>query len=125
MDDYHYLQVGAAAIEANMAREAKEHAALVSLPALLSGDSTWRALQCAIEDLLKIAPEDHDVLIQVGDIAVHEAQFFAPHTLLFQGVNPDGHETCIVSHYSQLQARIVYLPKRGENRRITGFSPEP
>ena len=36
----------------------------------LSGEATWLALQRTTQDLLRVAPPDHDVLILVGDIRV-------------------------------------------------------
>lgn len=119
-----YLEIAGQCEAAKTACQAEAHAAQVALPALLSGESTWLALKCAIEGLSRIAPEDHDVVIQVGDISVLEARFVEPHTLFFKGVNQDGHGTWIVTHFSQLHARIVYYPKRGQSRTITGFGPD-
>jgi hypothetical protein len=108
-----------------IARQAEAHEAQVALPPLLSGDATWCALKFAVDELRRLAPDDHDVFIQVGDIAVLEARFVEPHTFLFKGINQDGHRTSIVTHFSQLHARIVYHPKRGPVRRVIGFSQDP
>lgn len=106
---------------AKYAREAEAHHAQVSLPFLLSGDATWCALKQAIEDMTRLAPEDHDILIRVGDICVLQARFVEPHTFLFEGFDQHGLHAGVVIHFSQLHARIVYLPKRGPSRVITGF----
>ena len=108
---------------AKFARQADAHEAQVALPSLLSGDATWFALKRAIDSLVSCAPQDHDVLILVGDVAVLEAEFIEPHTFLFHGINQDGHRTGIVVHYTQVQARIIYRPKAAPNRVITVFSP--
>ena len=108
---------------AKTARQAEAHAAQVALPSLLSGDATWFALKRAVDDLVGHAPQDHDVLILVGDVAVLEAEFIEPHTFLFHGVNQDGHRTGIVAHYTQVVARIIYRPKQGPTRVVTGFAP--
>jgi hypothetical protein len=111
------------AYEANQRRAAESQLAQIAFPGLLSGGATWLALKRAVEDLASLAPQDHDILIQVGDLAILEAEFVKPHTFLFQGLNQDGHRTWSVLHFSQLNARIIYLPKRGKQRVITGFSP--
>jgi len=89
-----------------------------------SGVFTWLALKRAIHDLSKVAPEDHDVVILAQDVIVHHAEFLAPHSFLFQGINQSGHRTSVVIHFSKLDARIAYVPKRGPSRVITGFAPE-
>ena len=89
---------------------------------LLSGDATWIALERAVNDLVSSAPQDHDVLVQVRDVSVLKAFFIKPHTFLFEGFDQDGHRTRIIIHFSQVEARVVYLPKRGPDRVVTGFS---
>ena len=91
---------------------------------LLSGYATWRALEDAVAELKRIAPQDHDVLVQVGDVSVLKARFIEPHAFLFEGINRNGHHAGIVIHFSQLAARVVYLPKR-RRAIITGFSNAP
>ena len=88
----------------------------------LSGERTWLALQKCVVELERVAPKDHDVLITVDDVVVLEAYFLQPHSFLFKGVNQSGHQTGMVVHFSQLDARVVYLPKRGPARVITGFA---
>jgi hypothetical protein len=51
--------------------------------------------------------------------------FIEPHSFSFEGLDQDGHRTWIVIHFSQLHASIVYLPKRGAERVVTGFSNKP
>ena|SRR2546427_412224 len=89
---------------------------------LLSGDATWFALQHAVEELSRTAPEDHDVLLLVDDLAVVEARYIEPHTFLFGGFDNDGNRTWIAMHFSQVSIRVVYLAKRGPSKVITGFS---
>ena len=120
-----YIELGMRSMEANAFRNAEAQAAQIVVPSLLSGESTWLALACAVKQLTSVAPEDYDVLIQVGDVSVLEARFIEPHTFAFKGLNQEGHQTWAVIHFSQLNARIVYHPKRGPNRRITGFCPDP
>jgi hypothetical protein len=105
-------------------REYQRYAAQIALPKLLSGEATWLALKRAVDDLVRLAPQDHDVLVCVGDVSVHKIEFIEPHTLLFEGLDQNGHRTGLVIHFSQLNARVVYLPKRGPSRVITGFAPE-
>ena len=87
-----------------------------------SGEATWAALQRGVKELVSRAPRDHDVLIQVNDIAVLKAEFVPPHTLFFEGINSNGHHAGIVIHFSKLDARVVYRPKAGPTRIITGFA---
>src|SRR2546426_12108946 len=47
-----------------------------------SGLFTWVALQRAIRDICRVAPEDHDVVILVDDVVVYNAEFLAPHSFL-------------------------------------------
>ena len=88
---------------------------------LMSGDATFAALKDAVNEIRSRAPEDHDVLIQAFNILVSEVSFLYPHTLLLSGFNHSGHRTVVVVHYSQMIAHVVYLPKRGPERIITGF----
>jgi hypothetical protein len=53
---------------------------------------------------------------------VLEARYIEPHTFLFKGVGQDGNRAGIVCHFTQIVARVVYLPKRGPSRVITGFA---
>ena len=91
----------------------------------LSGAAAFNALRQAVDELARTAPQDHDVLIEAFGIAVHDVKYMTPHTLLFRGLDDQGHETAVVCHFSQLVARVVYLPKRGQSRVITGFSNAP
>jgi len=88
----------------------------------LSGDAAFVALKQAVDELVACAPKDHDVLIQAFNISVREIRYIEPHTFLFSGFNQEGHHTAVVAHYSQVVAHIVYLPKQGPERVITGFS---
>jgi len=38
-----------------------------------------------------------------------------------RGYDDAGNNTYVVAHFSQLVTRVVYLPKRGPERVITGF----
>jgi len=87
----------------------------------LSGEASWLALQRTTQDLLRVAPPDHDVLILVGDIRVVTVSFIKPHSFVFDGFDGSGHQTSLILHFSRLEARVVYLPKRGPDRVVTGF----
>jgi hypothetical protein len=89
----------------------------------LSGAATWLALKRTTEELCRIAPPDHDVIILVSDIRVDQARFIEPHSFLFEGLDSGGRQAKLIVHFSQLQARVVYLPKRGPDRVVTGFAP--
>ena len=67
------------AIEGNEIRKAEAQTAQIALPSLLSGDATWFALKREIDRLVSSVPQDHDVLILVGDVTVLEAEFIEPH----------------------------------------------
>lgn len=95
--------------------------AQLALPRLLSGEATWVALQTAVSDLVSRAPKDHDVLVQAFGLIVTKIQFVAPHTFIFEGFDSAGHQAGLVAHFTQVIASVVYLPKRGPERIITGF----
>jgi hypothetical protein len=96
--------------------------AQIALPHLLSGDATWEAMQRAINDLVERAPKDHDVLLQAFDLSILNVQFMEPHTFLFEGIDGEGNQAGFVCHFTQVVVRVVYLPKRGPDRVITGFA---
>jgi hypothetical protein len=87
----------------------------------LSGESSFLALKQAVHELRRTAPEDHDVLIEAFNLFVREVQYIKPHSLLFRGVDNDGHDSVAICHFSQLVARVTYRPKRAAIRIITGF----
>jgi hypothetical protein len=89
---------------------------------LLSAESMFSSLEDAIEELCSLAPEDHDVLIEAFGIAVEQVKLVKPHTLVFSGTDNSGHRTFVVAHFSQVVARVVYLPKKTPSRVVTGFS---
>lgn len=91
---------------------------------LMSGNSTFLALKEAVAQLVGAAPKDHDVVIHAFGIYVVEVRFLQPHSFLFRGFDEQGHQTSVVVHYSQMVARVVYIPKRGPRRVITGFAVE-
>jgi hypothetical protein len=88
----------------------------------LSGDAAFVALKKAVKEIVASAPKDNDVLVHAFNISVREISYIEPHTFLFRGFNQEGHHTAVVAHYSQVVAHIVYLPKQGPERIITGFS---
>lgn len=108
---------------AKIARQAEAHAAQVALPSLLSGYATWDAMKSAVEQLRRTAPEDHDVVIKISDVTVHEAFFIEPHAFLFKGVNNDGENTWIGLHFSQLVFGVIHRKRRGTESVVTGFCP--
>jgi hypothetical protein len=105
-------------------RESDVAEAQIAMPGLLSGEPTWLALIHSVEDLTRVAPQDHDVFLVTDDIFVLKAEFLRPHSFRFEGLNQDGHRTWVIVHFSQLKARVVYLPKRdaASPRIITGFA---
>ena len=88
----------------------------------LSGNAAFIALKQAVNEIVARAPKDNDVLVHAFNISVREISYIEPHTFLFSGFNQDGHDTSVVAHFSQVVAHIVYLPKKGPERIITGFS---
>jgi hypothetical protein len=90
---------------------------------LLTGQATFQAIFDATQALSRNAPDDCDVLVIAGDVAVRKVEFIEPHTFKFEGFGQDGHRTWIVQHFSQVSVHVVYRPKQGPSRVITGFSP--
>src|SRR5438034_1258576 len=90
---------------ARISRAAELHHAQVALPHLLSGTATFDALAGAVQELRRLAPDDCDVWILVGDIFVREARFIEPHTFAFEGFDEHGDRAWVVQHFSQLNAR--------------------
>jgi hypothetical protein len=95
-----------------------------ALPALLSGRATFAALKQAIDELTRVAPPDHDVLIQAFDLIVSEVVYIEPHAFIFRGQNQQGHNAFVICHFTQLIAKAIYRPKRGDSRIVTGFSTQ-
>jgi hypothetical protein len=94
------------------------------LAPFLSGESAFEAMREAVGRLVQAVPQDHDVLILAHGILVTHVQFVSPHTLIFTGSGADDrHQTALVCHFSQLLVRVVYAPKRGPERIVTGFAP--
>ena len=116
-DAIHQIQ-REAGLRARAAAEAQ-----IALPNLLSGFATWDAMKSAMEQLRRIAPKDHDVVIKVSDVTVIEAYFIEPHAFLFQGVNDVGEDTWIGLHFSQLVFAVIHRQKFRPEPTITGFCP--
>jgi hypothetical protein len=91
---------------------------------LLSGYATLVALKSAVDDIVRSAPEGHDVVIIYGDLIVHKVRFIEPHAFLFEGITQDGKRAGVVLHYSQMSVRVIHVPPRQPSvpRVITGFS---
>ncbi len=110
----------------NEAQELRE--SQLALPRLLSGEAMFLAMKRAMDELVSRAPQDHDVLIQIGDLTITEARFIEPHTFLFEGFDQHGHRTGIVCHFTQVEVHIAYRPKRSADRMVSrviqGFSPD-
>jgi hypothetical protein len=87
-----------------------------------TGEASFIALKKAVDELVRLAPEDHDVLITAFNIFVTKVRYIEPHTFIFSGFTNEGHDTSVVCHYSQLLAHVVYLPKRGPEKVIVGFA---
>lgn len=92
------------------------------LPHWLTGNATFTVLKQAIDELEKKAPQDCDVVIAAFNLMVLEVRFIEPHTFIFYGITDDGKQASAVFHFTQLVAHVVYQPKRGPNRVITGFA---
>ena len=90
---------------------------------LLSGHATWVAMQSALQQLRRIAPKDHDVVIKVSDVTVLKAYFIEPHAFIFEGVNDHGEDTWIGLHFSQLVFGVIHRKKFRPEPTITGFCP--
>src|SRR4030042_5971435 len=88
----------------------------------LSGEAAFSALKKAVDELASCAPEDHDIIVEAFDLSVREIRYIDPHTLLFRGIDHQGNDSFVICHYSQLLAHVVYMPKKGRERIITGFS---
>lgn len=97
------------------------------LRALMSGRATFDALARAVQELRRLAPDNCDVWIRVGDILVREATFVEPHTFTFEGLDPHGDKAWVVQHFSQLSATVIFRTKREEkpftSRVVHGFNP--
>lgn len=133
MENFRSIAQNVGAAEAAMREQGRRMRAAaeaqISLPRLLSGEAMFVAMKSAVTSLVNRVPQDHDVLIQIGDFFVTEANFIEPHTFLFEGYNQDGHRSTMVCHFSQVVVRVVYLPKREDTRFISkviqGFNPNP
>jgi hypothetical protein len=91
---------------------------------ILSGHSTFLALQRAINELSKSAPPEHDVVIAAFNLSVTQVRYIEPHAFIFEGFDDEGHAAFATCHFSQLVAHVIYIPKRGPEKIITGFSVE-
>src|SRR5439155_23547696 len=72
--------------QAQQAQELRE--SQLALPRLLSGEAMFLAMKRAMDELVSRAPQDHDVLIQIGDLTITEARFIEPHTFRLDGFRP-------------------------------------
>lgn len=89
---------------------------------LASGEATYKALITAVKALIAKAPPECDVLIEAFGILVQDVKFIQPHTFIFLGCDEEGNATCAVVHFSQVITKVVFRPKTGAERVITGFS---
>ena len=97
--------------------------AQVAMPKLLAADATFAALQRAVNELSQNSPAEHDVLILAFGIYVTNVQYVEPHTFIFEGHDELGHRSFVTCHFSQLVARVVYVPQQNAGlRTVTGFS---
>jgi hypothetical protein len=88
----------------------------------VSGAASFNALKVAVQEMVSLAPEDHDVLIKAFNVIVTQIRYIEPHTFILSGFLPDGHHTSVVCHYSQIVAHVIYLPKKEKKRMVIGFS---
>jgi hypothetical protein len=118
-------RAGIRLIEPPEIRAAKHQASV--LRSMMSGAATFEALERAVQELRRLAPNDCDVWILVGNIFVLEARFIEPHTFAFEGIDEHGDRAWIVQHFSQLSATVIYRTKRDAtpftSRVIHGFNP--
>lgn len=77
----------------------------------------------AVEQLRRIAPKDHDVVVKVANVTVIKTYFIEPHAFLFDGVNDVGEDTWIGLHFSQLIFAVIHRPKFRAEPVIITFSP--
>lgn len=89
---------------------------------LLSCEAMAQALVSAVENARREAPDDHDVLVSVGNVLIEKVSFIHPHAIVFEGLENGAERTRIVAHFSQVFAIIAVRPKQGERRVVTGFS---
>lgn len=85
------------------------------------GEVAFNALKQAVDELVASAPKDHDVCVAAFDLIVSDVRYLDSGTLMFRGVDSQGSAACAIVHYTQLVARVIYLPKRGNERVVTGF----
>ena len=91
----------------------------IALPSLLSGEATFLAIKSAIDEGVRLAPDDHDVWIYIGDVSVSEVRFIEPHAFLCEGVDKNGHWTKIICHFSQIFMKVVFIPKLSADRHVS------
>ncbi len=101
---------------------AKEN--LKAMRGLMSGEATFIALIQAVKDLTAAVPKENDILISAFGINVLKVRYIEPHTFLFEGFDDEGRAAFAACHFSQLVAHIIYLPKRGAERVVTGFAEQ-
>jgi len=95
---------------------------IVDIPRLIGGEPTFIALKDALKLACEDAPDDCDIFIRAFNIFVKEVRFCEPHTFLFCGFDSEGNNSFVIAHFSQLVACVVYVPKKGKERVLTGFS---
>lgn len=89
----------------------------------LSAEAAYGALQNAVDKFRRIAPENHDIVIEAFNILVTKVEYIEPYILSLRGFNHEGNDTLVVTHFTQLVARIVHVPKCVKRDRIiTGFA---
>ncbi|WP_068770768.1 hypothetical protein OH491_13655 [Termitidicoccus mucosus] len=91
----------------------------------LSGEAFFVALKNEVEQLVRSAPEDHDILVQAFNVFFREIRYVEPHTIVFRGALNSGQDASVIAHFSQCVAHVVYLPKAGPERVIAGFWRDP
>jgi len=92
---------------------------------LLSGEALYVALVKAVQELAQGAPAEHDVFVQAFGLTVTNVRFVEPHAFIFYGNDAAWNQSFAVAHFTQVSATVVYLPKRGPDKVLTGFWREP
>jgi hypothetical protein len=88
----------------------------------LSGEAAFKALRKEVEALVKLAPPDHDVLIEAFGILVRDARCIKPHTLLFAALAEQVTRRLSLS-ISHSSSRISFTCPRKDQKGSSRVSP--
>jgi len=91
----------------------------IALPSLLSGSPTFHAIKSAVDEFVRLAPDDCDVLVLMDEILLTEIRFIEPHTFLCEGFDQNGHDTRVILHFSRVLLRVIHRPKLSDDRKVS------